>query len=141
MLLKKSNIALNKKHHGDSGLSSSLRHHVCVPLVCRFSQDATVPPWLPSVVTFPSFPVAAWLNAGWFPDGGWAGSSSMTGMTYLDLRYINVYLFNLLIKEKLFCEITSSWYPGRAPKDPIQRPLSKEEESFQTFKLWFLTMQ
>lgn len=44
---------------------------------------------------FPSFPAAAWLNAGWSPAGGWDGSSSMTGMIYLDLRYV-LFLFILL---------------------------------------------
>lgn len=39
---------------------------------------------------FPSFPVVAWLNAGWCLAGGWDGSRSMTGMRYLDPRYIYI---------------------------------------------------
>lgn len=53
----------------------------------RFSQDAVLLQWHPSAVMFPSFPVAVWVNAGWCLAGGWDGSSSMTGMIYLERRY------------------------------------------------------
>lgn len=60
-------------------------HFVPAP-VLRFSRVAVVLPWRLLAVMSPSFPAVAWLNAGWSPVGGWDGSSSMTGMIYLDPR-------------------------------------------------------
>lgn len=55
----------------------------------------TLPPWRLSAVTYRSCPVAAWPNVGWSLVGGWDGSSFMTEMTYLDLRYKDLVLFIL----------------------------------------------
>lgn len=56
----------------------------------RSSQAAVVLPWRLSAAMSPYSPAVVWLNAGWSPDGGWDGSSSTTGITCLDLRYVAV---------------------------------------------------
>lgn len=58
----------------------------------RFSQVAIVLQWHLSAAKFPSFHAVVWLSGGWSLVGGWDGFLSMTGMIYLDLRYIGFFV-------------------------------------------------
>lgn len=82
-------------------LNVSYFAHSCVH---RFSQVAAVLPWRLSAVTFPSSPAGVWLSAGWSQAGGWDGSSSMTGMMYLDPRYV-VFLYSFSFWNTVYCHM------------------------------------